>query len=69
MITLYTIGCVNCNILEKKLVQEDIQYKVCEDKDAMRSKGFDHLPILEVDGKYMGFKEAMKWINNRKETK
>ena len=65
MVTLYTIGCPKCAILEKKLAEADISYKVCEDTALMQEKGFDLMPMLEVDGKVMGFGEAVKWVNER----
>lgn len=65
MITVYTVGCPRCLILEKKLVQANISYRVCEDKEKMIAKGIDHLPVMEVDGKMLGFAEAVKWINER----
>lgn len=68
MIVLYTIDCPNCKRLEKKLDSLNIRYDICKDEDIMISKGFKNFPILEVDDKCMGFKEAMKWANDRKET-
>ena len=65
MITVYTVGCPRCLILEKKLVQANISYRVCEDKEKMIAKGIDHLPVMEVDGKMYNFKEAVKWIDNQ----
>lgn len=66
MITLYTIDCPKCKILEKKLNDAGITYFVCKDKKTMTSKGFDFMPVLEVDGKYMSFVEAVKWVNERR---
>lgn len=68
MTVLFTIDCPNCKILERKLEQANIGYAVCKDKELMRKNGIDHLPVLKVDDKFMSFKEAMKWINDRKET-
>lgn len=65
MVTLYTIDCGKCKILEKKLNDAGITYFVCRDRDLMKSKGFDFMPVLEVDGKYMNFAEAVKWVNER----
>lgn len=65
MVTLYTIDCPKCKILEKKLDQAGIQYDVCKDRDIMEQKGFDFMPVLDVDGQIMGFGEATKWANER----
>lgn len=65
MITLYTIDCGKCKILEKKLSNAGITYSVCKDREIMADKGFDFMPVLEVDGEYMNFAEAVKWVNER----
>lgn len=60
---LYSTHCPKCNVLEQKLKQKNISYSVIDDVNIMIDKGFDFLPILEVDGKTMEFNEAVKWIN------
>ena len=65
MITLYTIDCPKCKILEKKLSQANIEYEVCKDREVIANKGFDLMPVLDVDGQIMGFGEAVKWVNER----
>lgn len=66
MVRLFTIDCPKCRILEKKLTQANIQFDVCKDKATMLARGFDFLPVLEVDGEMLGFKDAVDWINRRK---
>lgn len=65
MITLYTIDCPKCKILEKKLTQANIEYEVCKDRAVIASKGFDLMPVLDVGGQVMNFSEAVKWVNNQ----
>lgn len=65
MVILYTIDCPKCKILEKKLSQANVEYEVCKDRDEMKRKGFDFMPILEVDGQTMDFGKAVKWVNER----
>ena len=65
MITLYTIDCPKCKILEKKLEQANIEYETCKDTNIMAEKGFDFMPVLDVDGQVMNFGEAVKWVNER----
>lgn len=65
MIILYSIDCPKCKILEKKLNNVGITYSVVKDRDIIRYKGMDLMPVLEVDGKRMGFKEAVDWVNAR----
>ena len=66
MVTLYTIDCPKCKILEKKLNNAGIEYSACKDRDVIKSKGMDLMPVLEVDGKRMSFKEAVDWVNERR---
>jgi deoxycytidylate deaminase len=65
MITLYSTHCPKCKILEKKLNDANIEYIVCDDREFMSQKGFDFMPVLEVDSQIMGFGEAVKWVNER----
>lgn len=62
---LYSTNCPKCNILEKKLKSEGIEFEVVNDAQIMIDKGFEEAPQLEVDGKTMNFMEAINWINNR----
>ena len=65
MVTLYTIHCPKCNILEKKLNVAGITYLRIDDRKEIAKQGFDLMPVLEVDDKIMGFKEAVDWVNER----
>lgn len=65
MITLFTIDCPKCKILEKKLEQAGVKYEVCRDREIIASQGFDLMPVLDVDGQIMNFGEAVKWVNER----
>lgn len=62
MIKLYTIGCPKCSILEKKLDAANVNYEKVTDKDIMIEKGFDVLPILEIDEFTYNFEEACDWL-------
>lgn len=64
-VILYTTHCPRCSVLEKKLNSKNISYTSIEDTDLMINKGFDSVPILEVNDKIMDFKEANKWINEQ----
>lgn len=63
-VQLYSNGCPRCNVLEQKLNQKEVSYTVVHDVEIMKSKGFYQVPMLEVDGKVMDFKNANDWINN-----
>ena len=62
MITLYSTHCPRCNVLEKKLERKGIEFELNEDIQILIEKGFTTAPVLEVDGKFMNFMEANKWI-------
>lgn len=67
LITLYSTNCTNCKILEKRLVQKNIKYNLCNDKDIMKSKGFMSSPILEVNNNYMNYNDALEWVDEYNE--
>lgn len=60
---LYSTHCPKCNVLEKKLLEKHVDFTVNTDEAEMIEKGFESVPVLEVDGKYMDFAEAVKWAN------
>lgn len=64
LIVLYTIGCPQCLVLEKKLDMKNIKYDKVTDESVMVEKGFMSAPVLEVDGIEMNFKEANEWLKN-----
>lgn len=61
-VILYTTHCPKCKVLETKLKQLNIDYQIIEDEKIMMDKGFMEAPKLEIDGKVMGFGEAINWI-------
>lgn len=63
MITLYTTHCPKCTVLEKKLESKNIKFDVNENEEEMQERGFQSLPVLEVDGNTLDFIEAVKWVN------
>ena len=62
-IILYSTNCPKCKVLEKKLIQKNIQYTKIENLDILREKGFTFLPVLEVGSSTFNFKEAVDYIN------
>ena len=63
-IVLYSTGCPRCNVLETKLKNKSIDFEEINDTKLMIDKGFDSVPILEVDGNYMDFGKANEFINS-----
>ena len=64
-VILYSTGCPRCNVLKKKLDVAAIQYEVNSNEETMTELGFQFLPILEVNGKYFEFSDAIDWIKER----
>lgn len=62
-IILYTVDCPKCRVLEKKLNNANISFEVCKDTKLMAEKNISKLPMLEVDGEMLTFKEAVDMIN------
>lgn len=63
-VVLYSTGCPKCQVLEKKLTQKGIDFIVDMDIDKIVQLGFKSAPILEVEGQYMKFADANKYVND-----
>jgi glutaredoxin len=64
MITLYTIDCPKCKVLEMKLNQKGINYDVVKDIEKMKELGITTAPVLKIeDGKLLMFTDAVRYIN------
>lgn len=64
-VILYSTGCPQCKVLEKKLQDSGLQFEISDDVDSMINKGFTSAPVLGVNNQYMTFKEALDWLRNR----
>lgn len=62
-IILYSTKCPKCSVLEKKLRQKNISYEEVNDVEIMKEKGYLTVPVLEVDGISMDFKQSVDWVN------
>ena len=69
MVTLYTINCPKCKVVEMKLDQKGIEYKKIDNEETVVKFGEEHnvrsAPILVVDDKVLDFSNAIKYINER----
>ena len=67
MITLYSTNCPKCKVLEKKLDQANIAYSLNTtfNVEDIIARGFEEVPLLEVNGELLKFTEAVNWINNQ----
>lgn len=69
-ITLYSTGCQKCIVLKTILKQANISFNLIEDNvlilDVAKAHGITGAPILEVDGNFYDFRDAIKYLNNRR---
>lgn len=63
---LYSTNCPKCHALEKMLNDRGIEFELNLDEKRLMQIGEAYnilsAPILEIDGKYMDFSNAVKWI-------
>ena len=64
MTILYSTGCPKCNVLKMKLQLAGVEFEECNDVGEMQRLGMMEAPLLSVNGKEMGFVDAVSWINN-----
>lgn len=60
--------CSKCHVLRAKMDQAGITYEYIDDISTIKSsvpKGWMTVPILNVDGKWYQFAEAVKWVNEK----
>lgn len=62
MIILYTTNCPNCTALKSELDKAGITYEIESNVTKMLELGLNEVPILEVHGRRMNKKDAIKWI-------
>lgn len=67
MIVLYTTKtCPKCGIVKAKLENKKIEYTLINDESILEEKGYDLLPVLEVDGIVMkSMLDINDWINKQ----
>lgn len=70
MIRLYSTHCPKCKVAEIKLSRSGLEYEIVDDKDAVVKAGEEHgiqsAPILEVDGEFMDFATAIRYLGEAK---
>lgn len=67
MIVLYTTKtCPKCKIVKTKLEDKKINYNLIDDPFILEEKGYDLLPVLEVDGVVLkSMIDINDWINKQ----
>ena len=66
MVILYSTNCPKCHALEKMMNDRGIQFNLELDEEKVIKFGEEQnilsAPILAIDGKYMDFSAAVKWV-------
>lgn len=69
-VTLYTIHCPKCKVLEKKLSLKGVSFTIVDDEEEVVRVGKEHkilsAPILCVNNEFMDFTASVKWLNTLK---
>ena len=55
-------GCSKCNIIKRMLTQQNVPFEEVDAEpyaDMLKDKGFNNLPVVEDNGNYYSFREAL----------
>ena len=64
-VILYSTNCPKCKGLVSKLDSKNIKYVTISNIDTILAKNIQTVPVLEIDGQLLEFKEAVDWVNER----
>ena len=62
VITLYSTGCPKCQILEKRLKKNNIDFVISNDVDVLIEKGFQSAPVMAVGKLFYDYNSAMNLL-------
>ena len=62
VITLYSTGCPKCQILEKRLKKNNIDFVISNDVDVLIEKGFQSAPVMAVGKLFYDYSSAMNLL-------
>ena len=65
-VTLYSVGCPSCRVLETMLNENHINYTTIMDTKKMDELGITSVPQLDVDGERMSLAKAIQWMRLNK---
>lgn len=62
--TVYTSpSCGRCNVLKEKLKAKNIVFVESDSYDTLIEKGYTQLPVVEFEGDFYSFGEAIRLID------
>lgn len=62
-IVIYSTGCPQCRVLEKKLESKGIAYMKNNNTEEMLGLGITAVPVLSINGELLPFADAVQWVN------
>jgi len=68
MIKLYgSETCGKCDVIKKKLDRAGVAYEFMSDEEVVKSElpPGEHIPMLCIDGAFLNFAYACKWIKEQ----
>lgn len=67
-ITLYSTGCPKCQILEKRLKKNNLDFIISNDVDILIEKGFQSAPVMAVGKLFYDYTSAMNLLKKYENT-
>ena len=61
-ITLYSTGCPKCQVLEKRLKKNNLDFIISNDVDILIEKGFQSDPVMAVGKLFYDYTSAMNLL-------
>ena len=61
-ITLYSTGCPKCQVLEKRLKKNNLDFIISNDVDILIEKGFQSAPVMAVGKLFYDYTSAMNLL-------
>lgn len=63
MLVLYSNDCPRCKILERKLQELNLPFKVSKDLSVISQRGYSTVPMLMLtNAKLLDFSESIKYL-------
>lgn len=63
-VVLYSNHNGNCEKLQEFLDESNVNYCLCDEEDEV--KNVSSFPVLDINGKKLNFKSAIKWVKEKK---
>ena len=53
-----------CEMLEHKLNEKNIEFKLVSDVNSILAKGIQNVPVLEVNNELLDTRKALAWVQD-----